>query len=316
MPKNKQEFMEAYVALREGEGTTLEDGTVEFLYNLLPVGSFYDATAGWVWIDDQKAARIAENFRSRKYPAYEVPVKIGHGDGAKSPGRVTSVNAVPNEGVSIAFTVNAETASDINGGLYRYMSAEFVDEYLDKETGKSVGAVLIGAALTNQPGHPGVVPFKLSDGQEGNPKGGERGLTIEELQAQVAALQGQVTSLSDEKQGLATRLAEQEGQLKQAAVEKRKLAVQVFSDKWSGQGVPPALLAKLTPLLEQNSEPVVCLSEGGADKRLDLMEVLETVLSDYPKVKLGVSGKPEETPPSETSQQVEHGKRIAERANR
>jgi hypothetical protein len=80
--------------------------------------------------------------------------------------------------------------------------------------------------------------------------------------------------------------------------------------------VPPALLEKLTPMLEQNAEPVVCLSEGGTEKRVDLMEVLETVLADYPKVKLGLAGNPEATPPSEVSEQAEHGKRIAERANR
>lgn len=308
-------FQEAYVALRESAPSTLADGSVGFIYNLLPIGYFYDSAAGWIWIDDAKAEKIAANFG--KFPAYEVPVKIGHGDGAKSPGRVTGVTAVPGEGVSIAFTVNAETASDINSELYRYMSAEFVDDYLDKETGKPVGAVLIGAALTNQPGHPGVVPFKLSDSQAENPDGGDGGLTIEELQAKVAELEGKVTTLSDEKTGLATKLAETEGALKAAAQEKRRLAVKAFSDKWTGAGIPPATMQKVVPLLEQNAEPIVRLSDGATEKSLDLMEVLETVLSDLPKVKFEISGDPGlHVEPSPAKEQVEHGKRIAAAANR
>jgi hypothetical protein len=312
----RQAFPEAYVALREAKASQLADGTVGFIYNLLPIGTFYGPSGEWIWIDDEKARQIAANFG--KYPGYEVPVKEGHGDGAKSPGRVTSVTVVEGEGVSIAFEVNAEAAKAINEGLYRYMSAEFVNDYADKATGKSVGAVLIGAALTNQPGHPGVVPFRLSDVRDPNPEGGEGVLTNEEIQAmqaRVAELEGRVTSLSDENKGLATKLSESEEQLKRTAQEKRKVTVQAFSDKWKGQGVPPALVDKLAPMLEQNAEPVVCLSEGGNEKRLDLMEVLETVLSDFPKVKLGLGGDPEAKPPTAVEEQVNHGKRIAERAN-
>ena len=111
----------------------LADGTVEFIYNVLPVGSFYDTRFGWVWIDDEKAQAIASNFG--KFPSYPPPIKIGHGDGAPSPGRITSVTAVAGEGVSIAFSVDAETAGEINEGLYLYMCAAFVNDYVDTETG-------------------------------------------------------------------------------------------------------------------------------------------------------------------------------------
>ena len=41
------------------------------------------------------------------------------------------------------------------------MSAEFEDDYLNKETGEKVGPVLLGAALVNQPANPFVQPLKF-----------------------------------------------------------------------------------------------------------------------------------------------------------
>jgi DNA polymerase IIIc chi subunit len=315
MAKKKQSAppFASYLYLPDGEARELADGTVEFIYTVLPVGSFYDSRFGWVWIDDEKAKAIAGNFG--KYPSYPPPIKIGHGNGAPSPGRITAVTAVPGEGVSIAFSVDAKTAGEINEGLYRYMSAEFVNDYVDRETGKPVGPVLIGAALVNQPGHPGVVPFKLSDGHDEN-AGGEN-VDLAELQARIAEMEGRVAALTDENKGLTTKLSEADVALAQAAQEKRRMTVQAFSDKWSSQGVPPALLSKVAPLLERNGSTVVALADDGKEVQRDLMEVLEMVFADMPKVKLALSGDPsqrKETDPR--AEEVAHGQRIAAAANR
>lgn len=302
-----------FLYLPDGGARELADGTVEFIYNVLPVGSFYDSRFGWIWIDDEKAQAIAGNFG--KYPSYPPPIKIGHGDGAPSPGRITAVTAVPGEGVSIAFSVGAPTAGEINEGLYRYMSAEFVNDYVDKETGKPVGPVLIGAALVNQPGHPGVVPFKLSDGQDKD-AGGEN-VDLAELQARITEMESRVTALTEENKGLTAKLSEADVALAQAAQDKRKLTVKAFSDKWSAEGVPPALLGKVTPLLERNGASVIALADDGKEVQRDLMEVLEMVFADMPKVKLGLNGNPLETKEADPrAEEAAHGERIAAAANR
>ena len=59
--------------------------------------------------------------------------------------------------------VDAETAEAINKKQYRYMSAEFDESYMDKETNEPVGAVLLGAALVNQPANPYMEPLVLAD---------------------------------------------------------------------------------------------------------------------------------------------------------
>ena len=145
-----------------------------FVYNLLPVGKFYDKRYGEIYVNDQLLQQMEANFG--KYPAYKVPVKIGHGDGAPSPGEVIGIQAKP-EGLEITMTVDQDTSEAILKKQYRFMSAEYDDNYIDKETGAPVGAVLLGAALVNQPANPYMEPLKFVDGIDpappNNPDGGE-----------------------------------------------------------------------------------------------------------------------------------------------
>ena len=131
-----------------------------FVYNLLPIGKFYDKRYGEIFVSDQLLQQMESNFG--KYPAYPVPVKIGHGDGAPSPGEVIGVQAT-DKGLQITMTVDKDTSEAIQKKRFKFMSAEFDEAYQDKETGKSVGAVLLGAALVNQPANPYMEPLVLVD---------------------------------------------------------------------------------------------------------------------------------------------------------
>lgn len=148
------------VLVDNGSPVAVGNEETKFVYNLLPVGRFYDKRYGEVNISSEKIKKMADNFG--KFPSYEVPVKLGHNDGAKSPGKVIAVEA-KDSGLEITMLVDAETAKDINDKKYRYMSAEFEDNYMNKETGASVGPVLLGAALVNQPANPYMQPMKLAD---------------------------------------------------------------------------------------------------------------------------------------------------------
>ena len=141
------------VALNGGGGT-------RFVYNLLPAGRFYDKRYGVMDIGPEMLGEMESNFG--KYPSYEVPVKLGHDDGAQSPGKVVGVKARKG-GLEITMDVDAETAEAIEKKRYRYMSAEFSQDYADKKNGKAVGAVLLGAALVNQPANPYMEPLVLVD---------------------------------------------------------------------------------------------------------------------------------------------------------
>ena len=54
------------VAVKDDEGT-------RFIYNLLPVGRFFDKRYGEIYVSDAMLQKMEANFG--KYPAYKVPVK-------------------------------------------------------------------------------------------------------------------------------------------------------------------------------------------------------------------------------------------------
>lgn len=326
------------VLIDNGSPVALSDGA-SFIYNLLPVGRFYDKRYGEVWINDKKLNEMARNFG--KYPSYEVPVKLGHGDGAPSPGKVIAIQAKP-EGLEITMQVDADTAQAINKKYYRYMSAEFDENYMDKESGEYVGAVLLGAALVNQPASPYMDPLVLAD--DINLKGGTETMTMEEMQRQlsdiktefqkrddaarkefsdkIAAEQAKVETEQAKNAELEKKLAEAEVQRKELAEreakaqkEQHEAEVKSFCDGWVSKGIPPAVLEKAKPVLLAESR-VIKLSDT---EETSLMKLLGDIFELMPKVPMGLVGKPDgegSTQLSDIDEARKRGKAMAEAVNK
>lgn len=263
------------------------DERTRFIYNLLPVGHFYDKRYGEVWINDEKINQIVQNFG--KYPAYEVPVKIGHDDGAKSPGKVIAVQA-KDEGLEITMIVDKETSEAITKEQYRYMSAEFDENYQDKESGKSVGAVLLGAALVNQPANPYMEPLKFVDDINPNQGGNNDMSEIEELRKQLSDVQAELKTARDEAEANAKKFADIEAANKELIAEKERAEaarneaeVKAFCDKWSGQGIPPAVIDKVKPVLLGQNSRVIKLSDSDKDD-VPSLKFFDDLFAGLPKM--------------------------------
>ena len=294
-----------------GPPVALSEQQTQFIYNLLPVGHFYDKRYGEVWVTPEKLNQMEKNFG--KYPAYEVPVKIGHGDGAKSPGKV--------KGLEITMTVDAETAKAINDKQYRYMSAEFDENYQDKETGEFVGAVLLGAALVNQPANPYMEPLVLVDDIEAKTdKGGKIDMNeVEELRKQLAEKEAQLKLAQEENEAGKKSLADLEAQNK-ALIEERERAdnakneaeVKAFSDKWTAQGIPPAVIEQVKPVLLGKSSRVIKLSDNDKDDKpaLKFFDDLFAALPKIPMTQISSNEAPA-VELSDTQKAIEHAKLIA-----
>lgn len=290
------------------------DENTRFIYNLLPVGEFYDKRYGKIYVGDTLLSQMENNFG--KYPAYKVPVKIGHSDGALSPGEVIAIKAKP-DGLEITMSVDKETSEAIHKKQYRYMSAEFTENYQDKETGEYVGAVLLGAALVNQPANPYMQPLKFIDDIE--PKKSNRGnknmeQTIEllkkqlsdaearekkardDLEANIEAQKEKETEAQSKADEAQKKIAELEAANKalneekeRAEAEKNESQVKAFCDKWAGQGVPPAVLEKVKPILLCNAGRVIKLSDNAKDDFL-AMKFFDELFEGMPKVPMGQIG--------------------------
>ena len=331
------------VLIDGGSPVALGDEDARFVYNLLPAGEFYDKRYGRVSITPEKIQQMAENFGKR--PAYEVPVKLGHDDGAKSPGKVIGVEAKP-EGLEITMMVDAETAQAINAKQYRYMSAEFDEDYHDKKTGEKVGAVLLGAALVNQPAHPYVAPLVLADEihPETNPnteRNDERMNELDDLRLQLsdmkvqkaraeaelkaereksqAELKAEQEKSSKESEEAAKKIAELEAQNKALSEERERMEnarneaeVKALCDKWTSQGIPPVVVEKVKPVLLAKTSRTIKLGDSPDDEKPTL-KFFDELFEAMPKIQLGqssIQGEPK-VELSDYDKAIQRGKEIA-----
>lgn len=316
------------VLIDGGLPVALSDSEGRFIYNLLPVGEFYDKRYGRISITQSEIQQMADNFG--KCPAYEVPVKLGHSDGAKSPGKVIGVNAKP-EGLEITMLVDDETAQAINNKQYRYMSAEFDEDYHDKKTGDKVGTVLLGAALVNQPAHPYVAPLVLADDinppkpESENPeKNSERKdenmSELEELKAQKAQLEAEMKILREQSEANAKKLSDIEAQNKALLEEKERAEfaaneakVKAFCEKYTALGIPPVLIEKVKPVLLSRQSRTIKLSDDAKDDMPSLKffgEFFEA-MPKIPMSQISTSDAPS-VELSDLDKAREHAKAIAE----
>ena len=316
------------VLIDGGSPIALGDEGTRFIYNLLPVGEFYDKRYGRVSITPGKLRQMADNFGKR--PAYEVPVKLGHSDGAKSPGKVIGVEAKP-EGLEITMMVDAQTAQDINSKQYRYMSAEFDEDYHDKTTGENVGAVLLGAALVNQPANPYVAPLVLADDITPETERNDDYMNeLDDLKLKLSDTQSQLKALREEA-GLRTqdidalnkRIAELEAENKalkderaRAERARNEAEVKAFCDKWTGKGIPPAALEKVKPMLLAEQSRVIHLSDN-SDQDVPSLKFFDELFDGLPKIPMTQISSPEKPTIelSDTQKAIERGKAIAESVN-
>ena len=305
-----------------GSPIALSDNETRFIYNLLPVGHFYDKRYGEVNITKDKVKQIVENFG--KVPAYEVPVKIGHDDGAISPGRVIDV-AAKRDGLQITMVVDAETAKAINDKQYRYMSAEFDENYQNKETGEFVGAVLLGAALVNQPANPYMEPIVLVDDIASNPNQKKEGSTnmndeLENMRKQLAEAQAQLKTANETLEANTKKFADLEAQNKALLIEKENAEkakieadVKAFADKWTAAGIPPAIIEQVKPVLLAKTSRIIKLSDDDKDDK-PALKFFDDLFSGLPKVPMQQISS-NDVPPvelSDTQKDIEHAKSIAE----
>lgn len=294
------------VLIDGGSPIAVQNGTENrFIYNLLPTGRFFDRRYGEINVTDNLVKQMQDNFG--KFPAYKVPVKLGHEQGALSPGEVVSVQAKP-EGLEITMNVDKDTSDAIFKKQYRYMSAEFDENYQDKTTGKDVGAVLLGAALVNQPANPYMAPLVLADDFNPKKRSNKNNMNeidelkkqlsdatkeLEELKAKKAEEQEKANKevqkkLDDEiakSEQMQKELANLRAEKEKAENDKNEAEVKAFCDKWTSKGVPPVVMDAVRPLLLSKTSRIIKLSDDTKDD-VPSMKFFDDLFEKMPKVEM------------------------------
>ena len=201
------------------------------------------------------------------------------------------------------------------------MSAEFDENYQNKETGEFVGAVLLGAALVNQPANPYMQPLVLVDDIE--PKKGDQFNMNDELEIvrkQLAEAQAQLKTANEAIETSSKKFADLEAQNKVLLAEKEKVEteklnadVKAFADKWTAAGIPPAVVDIVKPVLLSKQAQVIKLSDNSNDDKNSL-KFFDDLFAALPKVQMTQVSTQEQpaTELSDVQKAKEHAKSIAE----
>ncbi len=121
------------------------------------IGKWKHPKYGTISGTQEKFNQLTENFK-KKVLGREPFIRIGHDKGnSQAFGDAEAkawVKDIVQEGdviYALAEPADPQVEKLIREKRYRFASAEYEDNYFDKETGKNVGTVLSAIALTNEP---------------------------------------------------------------------------------------------------------------------------------------------------------------------
>lgn len=151
-------------AAAQYEVTSVLD-TKEYLIKVpvAKVGSWKHPLWGEVKFSSEDLDVILTNFKNNEL-GFEPPIYFGHStdDGKPAQGFLKKIER---EGDLLFgyWAVHKETYRLVEDGVYRYSSAELFLDYPSKKTGKKIGKVIYGMALTNIPYVPNLPKIQTLD---------------------------------------------------------------------------------------------------------------------------------------------------------
>lgn len=149
-----------YVCALDGLKLSAEDATREV--TITRTGSFTDPRYGRFEITREMLLSMVRNFDARTY-GQDIFIDVAHKPADGAAAKVLSLKVDGNRlRATVAFTPFGVQAVRERG--FRYLSAEFVDDYVDNEGGKSHGPTLLGAGLTVRPVIKRLDPVELAEG--------------------------------------------------------------------------------------------------------------------------------------------------------
>lgn len=197
----------------------------ESVEQILETGSFIKDELRFK-IDIDSMDSFVHNFKDRVIGT-DPPVNFGHDRSGEAAGWIKDVFLDPTK--TKLFALIRWTASGLEalrGRMWRYLSAEFTNQFLDGSTGRRFGPTLAGAALTNVPflrHMPPVVglssnelAIELKQASSKSNKGDHKmanddTISLSDHNAAIKHLNAQIEKLTDEKTELSVLAGEVKG---------------------------------------------------------------------------------------------------------
>lgn len=149
------------------DGLSLSDGTVRRTVTITRTGTFTDRRYGKFDITRDMLLSMVRNFDANTY-GQDIFLDVNHEPGKGAAAKVIKLSVDGNRlRAEVEFTPYGVDAVKQRG--FRYLSAEFSDDYVDNERGQSHGPTLLGAALTTRPVIKRLDPVELAESQSDIP---------------------------------------------------------------------------------------------------------------------------------------------------
>ena len=183
---------------------------------VMRAGEYRHAWYGKMSFTPEMFQSFKKNFDS-KARGIDIAVDFGHDSGGPAAGWVKNIeleNADSQLWFEVDWTPSGKKALEDKD--YRYLSADFMEEYEDAETEKQYGATMLGAGLTNRPFIKKMQPTtNLSEGgnmltEQEIKQLQEKALKVDELTTQLADANAKLTEVESKLSEAETKLQEAE----------------------------------------------------------------------------------------------------------
>lgn len=172
----------------------VSEGQIPARVQLIKTGTYYDARYGDFSITKEILLSMKKNFDA-KVMKIDPAIDYKHDSDDVAAGWITALSVEQGEK---GFELWADVKWTPNGSRvlsdreFRYLSADFTNDYVDNETAKHYGPTLKGAGLTNRPVIKGMAPaVQLTEGKDEMAK-------LEELEEQIKLLADKNKKLEEE----------------------------------------------------------------------------------------------------------------------
>lgn len=149
-----------------GLHVNLEEGATTSWVTVTRTGSFRDPRYGEFYITKPMLLSMVENFNARVF-GQDVFIDVAHNPSGGAAGKITRLSV---EGDRLRALVEWTPfgLTSIREKGYRYLSAEYHEDWEDNETRKKHGPTLLGAGLVIRPCIKRLDPIQLSEDEDGN----------------------------------------------------------------------------------------------------------------------------------------------------
>lgn len=150
-------FNDATKIVLDDSTTTVTEG--------FPYGHWGHPVYGSVDMNEEIADEMISNFVNNAF-GQELSVNFAHGTdpakGKKAAGTIHSIIKT-DRGLSLKLEFTNEAANEIRDKQWKYLSPEYMDEYINPATGETHKNVFVGVALTNNPHLKGIAPLNFQE---------------------------------------------------------------------------------------------------------------------------------------------------------